>query len=460
MDTKKTSYKLKLIALFVTLATCFFTFIFLPEVFSLAQKITIVIFLGAIGFWAFEIIPLYATSLLIVLSLTFTLTKVGGVSALKENSYQFFLVPFSNPVIMLFFGGFVLSTAFNKYALDRFFLDKLMIKLTASHRRLLFGYLFISALFSMWISNTATAAIMITLSKPIVEQLNRNDPFKKALILSIAFGSNIGGICTPIGTPPNAIAIGVLSENNITINFFEWMLMAIPLALIILTATGIFLLWKYPFQSNQIPRKKVEKKILLKGGIPVIIIFCSMVFFWITSFMHQIPDALIALLGVGALATFRLIDTSDLKKIHWDILILMWGGLALGQAFQVSKLTDHFYYLSIFKGHSFILVLMFCILALIISSFISNTATANFIVPLAVSIPSGDKLILSVTIALSCSFAMILPVSTPPNAIAYSSGHLKVKDFFQAGGIVSITSLIIILLGFKYIISNIFTLIP
>jgi len=459
VDKKKIPYTLKLIALLVTFGLCILTFIFLPEAFNLAQRITIVIFLAAIGFWAFEIIPLYATSILIVLALTFALTKLGGLIGLKETSYQFFLVPFSNPVIMLFFGGFVLAAAFNKYAVDRFFLHKFIKKLTSSPRKLLFGYLFISALFSMWISNTATAAIMLALSKPILEQLDENDLFKKGLVLAIAFGSNIGGICTPIGTPPNAIAIGVLAENNMTVNFFEWMIMAIPLALIILTATGIVLHWKYPFQSHKMPELSSERKILLKGGIPVIIIFFCMVLFWLTSFIHQIPDALVALLGVGALATFRLIDTSDLKKIHWDILILMWGGLALGQAFQVSKLTDHFYYLSIFQGHSFALVLTLCLLALIVSSFISNTATANLIIPLAVSIPSGEKVLLAVTIALSCSFAMAFPVSTPPNAIAYSSGYLRTKDFFQTGTLVSVLSLTIILIGFEFVILNVFNLI-
>lgn len=456
---KETSYKFKLIALIVTLGLCFLSFIFLPESFTFAQRITIATFLFATGFWAFEVIPLYATSILVVLTLTLSLTKPSSLFGSEETSYQFLLLPFSNPVIMLFFGGFVLATAINKYAVDRFFLHKFMKRLTTSPKRLLFGYLFISALFSMWISNTATAAIMVALSKPVIEQLDRNDSFKKAVILAIAFGSNIGGICTPIGTPPNAIAIGVLAENNITVNFFEWMVMAIPLALIILITTGTILIWKYPFKSNKMPKLKSERKILLKGGIPVIIIFFFMVVFWLSSFAHQIPDALVSLLGVGAFATFRLIDANDLKKIQWDILILMWGGLALGLAFQVSKVTDHFFYLSIFKEHSFALVLILCLLAVVISSFISNTATANFIIPLAVSIPAGEKVLLAVTIALSCSFAMAFPVSPPPNAIAYSSGYLKTKDFFQMGSLVSIISLIVILMGFEFVILNLFNLI-
>jgi len=430
----------------------FLTYFLLPDTIPEAGKRVAAVFVFAVFFWAFEIIPLFATSLLVVISLSFLLTKPGGVLGLGKTGFHLFLVPFSSPVIMLFLGGFILAAAVRKHHVDAFLMKKVLSKLGQRSFTIFLGFLFMSAFFSMWISNTAATAMMLVLIKPILVYIEEDDPLRKGLVLAVAFGANIGGIGTPIGTPPNAIALGILSEHGIEIDFLRWMTLAIPLAIIVLAVAAVILYLFFRPKAKTIPYRIPENVTLSREGVSVLIIALFVILLWLTKPLHQIPEALVALLGVGLFAAFQLISTEDFKRINWDILVLMWGGLALGEGIHVSGMIDEFLELPFFAQHGFGLIAAFCILAVVLSSFISNTATANLLLPIAVSIATVDKSYLTITVALSCSLALAFPISTPPNAMAYATGTFRTNEMFRAGSVISIIGLILILLGFEYII--------
>ena len=310
----------------------------------------------------------------------------------------------------------------------------------------------------MWMSNTATTAMMLVMIAPLLHQIPNDDPFKKGLVLAIPFGANIGGVGTPVGTPPNAIAIGILADNNIFIDFLSWMIMAVPLAIIMLIIACAVLYFFFKPKQKEIkfdihPQQKIRWK-----GKAVIIIAIFTIILWLTSGIHHIPEALVALIAAGLFFTLGLLEKEGIKHIDWDILVLMWGGLALGQAMEMSGFTQWIVESPIFLHHGLMLLTIFCVLGLTLSSFMSHTAAANLIIPISISIPGENPIYLSLTVALCCSFAMALPISTPPNAMAFSTEILHTKDMIITGTIISLLALILVILGSNYIIGLIFNI--
>lgn len=428
----------------------------LPDSCPEAGKRTAFVFVIAAFFWAFEILPLYATSIVVVVLETFLLTKPGGVLGLDKGGYKMFMVPFSSPVIMLFFGGFILAALMHKYHIDRMIASKLINLFGNKPYSILFGFMVTTAFLSMWMSNTATTTMMILMIRPLLSQLEEDDRFRTGLALSIAFAANIGGIGTPVGSPPNAIAVGILAEHEIFIRFLSWMKMAVPLAVLLLFVTSFILFKMFRPKQKEIKFSFYEIAPLDSKGKSVLLIAAMTVLLWLTSEWHRIPDALIALLAVGIFGATGLLEKEDIQKIDWDILVLMWGGLALGIGLSVSGLANWVVQAPIFAQSGFILVLVFCILALVFSTFISNTATANLIIPIAISIPGQSQLVLAVIVALCCSFAMALPVSTPPNAIAFSTNAIKAKHMFVSGIVVSLISILLVLVGYQFVMARVF----
>ena len=436
--------KKKLLLGLIAFCVCLLTFFLLPGDFPGSAKRVIAVILFAIFFWGFEIIPLYATALLVVLGLTLLLQA--------ELGFEAFLLPFSNPVIFLFLGGLTLAVAAHKHDVDRFLMEKMLAKVGHSTKALIWGILLITAFFSMWISNTATAAMMLLLVKPLIDKIDADDPLGKAVALAIVFGANLGGIGTPIGSPPNAIAIGILAEEGTLLTFLSWLIMTVPLMLILLALAAGVIFYFFRPKTRAIDLPLPKQKPLSKRGIAVIAIILFIIALWLTKPLHHIPEEIVALIGVGIFTASRLIGVKDFRTIQWDILILIWGGLALGEGVQKSGLINEIVKFPLFSHHEYLLITAFCILAILLTSFISNTATANLILPLAISIAPASSSFLTITIALSCSLALFLPISTPPNAIVYGSGAITVRDMMKAGGVLSALCLIPILLGFKYVI--------
>ncbi len=445
---KKTFFKKKqtqklLLGLF-TLLVCLIALIALPDSLPTSVNRVIVIIVFAIFFWGFEIVPLYATSIFVILGLTFSLQK--------ELGFEAFLLPFSNPVIFLFLGGLTLAAAAHKHEVDRFLMEKMLRRIGRSTKTLILGILITTAFFSIWISNTAAAALMLLLIKPILQKTEKTDPFRKAMTLAIAFGANLGGIGSPIGSPPNAIAIGILRENGIDLNFLTWMMMTIPLMVLLLSVAAVVLFYFFPPKTKTIATPFLENSCLTKKGKIVSGLILLVIGLWLTKPLHHIPEDIVALIGVGLFTATRLISVKDFRNIQWDVLILIWGGLALGEGVLKSGLINELVQLPIFAQQGHLIIAVFCILAVLLTSFISNTATANLLLPLAISIAPAAMGFVSITVALACSLALMLPISTPPNALTYGSGAFRVQDMAKSGSVVSVLSLILILLGFEYVI--------
>lgn len=410
------------------------------------------VFTVAAFFWALEIIPLYATSILVVALETFLLLLPPGQALLSEKAgYAFFLSSLSNPVIILFMGGFVLAAAFRKYGIDRWVAWKLLRLFGRSPYLIILGFMITTGLIAMWMSKTATTALMLTMIFPLLAHLGPGDPFRKALVLAIPFAANIGGNGTPVGTPPNAIAVAFLAEHGVPVNFLSWMMMAVPLSALLLIMMSVVIYRLFP-PANATLTFRLDKPGDIHGkGKAVIGIGLFTIFMWMSSGWHKVPEAISALLCTALLAALELIDRDDFKSIHWDILVLMWGGLALGEGMEVSGLAGWIVGLPIFSQRGFPLLVIFCFLSVFLSTFISNTATVNMLIPIALSIPGENPVMLAVIIAMSSSFDLALPISTPPMAMAYATREITVKDMLKAGIIFTAAANFLLLAGFKFV---------
>jgi len=183
----------------------------------------------------------------------------------------------------------------------------------------------------------------------------------------------------------------------------------------------------------------------------VVLVVSMTVVLWLTSTWHGLPESLVALLAVGILAVSGLIQGKDFRQIDWDILILMWGGLALGKGMEISGLTEWIVNRPFLQGSGLTLITVFLLLGVLLSTVISNTATANLIIPVAIALPGVESLTLAVIVALSCSMAMALPISTPPNAMAFSTDVIKSTEMFKSGIIITLLAAALVLLGYRFI---------
>lgn len=428
------------------------TYLFLPESCPEAARRCAAIFIFAAGFWAFDLLPVYVTSLIVVLLLCFSLAKPGGVLGMDKKGYTVFLAPFSSPVLMLFFGGFILAEGLQKNHCDQFLASKFLLKFTGSESKFFLGVMLTSALLSMWISNTASTVMMLGIIGPILKDSNLSEKFRKGILLSVPFSADIGGMATPIGSPPNALAMGFLSDYGIVINFLDWVMLCLPLMAMIL-ATAWFLMTTI-FVSKHDPEVKAigEAFPITQQGVKTLLVAGVTIALWLTSPLHGIPEALIALLSAGALAALGLVDKNNLKNINWDVLILMWGGLALGIGIEKSQLGTWVVHSILPEWNDLFLSLVFGAIALVFSLFISNTASAALIIPIALEASPGHRPLFAITIALMCSIAMIFPVSTPPNAIAYGTGMIKNTEMIKTGSLICLTGFFLITIGSWWII--------
>jgi len=414
----------------------------LPISIPYAQKVTLSIFTIAALLWMTEIIPLHATAFVIVLLETLFL---------RDFPIGTFFHSFFEPVIIIFLGGFVLAAAFQKYGVDSILARVILSKTPPTPFAILLSVMFITAVLSMWISNTATTALMIGVLIPVLRELE-DKRFKKGLILSIPFAANVGGIATPIGTPPNAIAIGILAKNGVDISFLKWMELGLPISIfgIIMISILLYLIFKPTAHKLFIPLPpkaplKANQKQVIAVGILTILL-------WLTGPLHGYSSAVVALIPIVIFFGFGYLRREDFNSIGWDILMLVGGGLALGTAMQQTGLSS--WIVSQIDPTRFgiiWLVVIFTSVTLIFTTFMSNSATANLLIPLMVSL-SVSPLILSIVVAVSSSFAMALPISTPPNAIAYGSGEIKVKDMAAVGVLIEIIALLFMVFAGQYLI--------
>ena len=416
-----------------------------------AQGRALAILLVTAVLWVTELIPLFATSFLVLgLQVVWLLPAIqakGGEAA--AFGQEQLLQPFFSDIVLLFLGGFVLSAALSKFKLDARLAERILQRTGTRPSRVLLGIIVVAALLSMWMSNTATAAMMLAIILPIVLRVPEGHGFRIALLLSIPFACNIGGIATPIGSPPNAIAMRYLDDMGLGLSFAKWMLATLPLAVVLLVALWQLLLRLHPPGELVLAEAEAnpEREALGLRHYCVLGIALLTVLLWLTGQLHGFSSGIVGLVPITLLFGLGLLGRADFQSLSWDVLFMLGGGLCLGVGLQASGLTEQI--VQAIPTDPATAFVLFAVLGMLMTTFMSNTATANLLIPIAVSLEAHPAL-LAVTIAMVCSTSMALPVSTPPNAIAFGSGMLRAKDLVLPGLLITLLGLGLLLFVAPY----------
>lgn len=427
---------------------------------TVVQQRIIAIFVFATLSWLTECIPAWATSLAIMTIMcvtvsenSFNVFKGDGIGELLKSKE--IMASFADPIIMLFLAGFILAIAASKSGLDTLLAKNMIRPFGKKSENVLLGFLFITGIFSMFISNTATAALMLTFLAPVFASLPANGKGRIALTMSIPLAANLGGIGTPIGTPPNMIAMKFLNDSdglNLGISFGQWMLIMGPLVIILLLICWRVILYFFPFSKKTI---ELEIKGEIHRGWRMYVVIAT---FIITILLWIIPKEVtgintntVSMIPMGIFAITGVINAKDLQQIDWSVIWMVAGGFALGLGMNGSGLADVAIESIPFGSWSPIVILIVSgLICYFLSNFISNTATAALLMPILAVVcrAMGNKLdviggtsTVLIGVAIAASTAMCLPISTPPNAIAYSTGLIEQKDMLKAGltcGLISI----------------------
>lgn len=423
------------------------------------QRVIAIFFLAALC-WILEPIPIYATSLLIIVlqlllisdhGLWFTQYSSDTQALGTLLSQQTIMGTFSSPIIMLFLGGFFLAIAATKYRLDINLARVLLKPFGHDPKFVMLGLMAITALFSMFMSNTATTAMMLSILSPVLVMFSDNDKGKIAFALAVPFAANIGGIATPIGTPPNAIALKYLVGEQ-SIDFLQWMLMGVPFVCILLLFTWWLLTTLFPSSLKRIELNIECQFLKTPKAFIVYVTFSLTILLWLMGSIHGMSAYVVALIPVAVFSMFRIINKEDLKYLSWDVLWLVSGGIALGVALDESGLAQHVIESIPFNSMSpLLLIVAASLLCLIMANFMSNTATANLLLPLVAALgtsmhslmPYGGQVVLILAVTFAASLGMSLPVSTPPNALAYASEHIESKHMLKVGSIIGVIGLML-----------------
>lgn len=391
--------------------------------------------------WLTEAMPLHVTALLG--TVLFISAGIGPEAA---------FTPYFNPTMALFFGGFVLARAMQKHGLDRRLVSTLLSWFGPAPPMFILGLMLATGFLSLWISNTATVAIMMPLAVVTFRGITPGrSSYAKAAVLGVAFAATIGGLGSLVGTPPNAITAADLAEHGVQVTFVDWAMHALPFVVIFLPVSWlvIMLLYRPEIRRVVLPLKKAivwtpgQKSVLAVGLLAVVL--------WMTSSYHHVPDSVIAIIAVILLYLTGAVETVDMRLIDWPVLLLLGGSMSMGAAILSSGLASQVGGLLavLLSGQSeFQLFATISLFGVLVTSAMSNTSTAALLVPIISSLPAmagaGVKQ-LTMMAGMSASFNFITPAGTPPNAMAYSSGQISVWDMARAG--VPLTILAMLLLS-------------
>lgn len=407
--------------------------------------------------WITEAIPIAATSLLPIV-----LLPVLGIAPIGDST-----APYANPLIFLFMGGFIIAIAMQSWDLHRRIALRIINFVGVKPSSIIIGFIIASAFLSMWVSNTATALMMLPIALSVLhftDQKTTDKPavtnFEIVLVLAIAYACNIGGIATLIGTPPNALFAGFMLENySVEISFVNWMIIGIPLILVLLPIMYVVLAkFVFPIKLKELPGGKnvIENQLKSIGKITipekrVAIVFTVTAVLWIfrpliSNLIAGLSDAGIAIAAGVALFILpsghkkgeKILQWQDMRNLPWGILILFGGGLSLAMAISSSGLAawigESVRSLEAFP--MILLVLSVILIVVFLTEITSNTATTAAFLPILASTAIGMgqnpmMFIIPATISASCAF--MLPVATPPNAIIYGSGKVSIPQMAKSG---------------------------
>ena len=475
MATRKLNVKYAVLLPIVLIVTLFLwcvpTSFYGIDALTVVQQRVIALFVFAALMWMFEIIPNWTTSLLVIVISLLTVSNKGiGLFCDPKFGqlvdYKSLMASFADPVVMLFMGGFVLAIMAEKYGLDVTMARYLLKPFGTKPKMVLLGFLVVIAVFSMFMSNTATAAMMLAFLAPVLAVLPSDDKGKIGLSLAIPVAANLGGIGTPIGTPPNATAVKFLAEAGYEVTFVEWMVRMIPYVLIMILIAWVLLQFFFPFKSEkvvlEIPENTKEKN--WKSKV-VWVTFIGTIVLWATESLTGINSNVVALIPLGVLTCCGIFTKEDIKEINWSVLWLVAGGFALGTCLQGTGLAKVLIGAIPFGNMPVLVVFLIAgLVCYFLSNFISNSATAALLIPILIVVAEGmadpaaannaSFLALGGTyamitfIAVCASIAMLFPISTPPNAIAASTGLVETKDMAKVGIIIGIIGFV---LGFFWL---------
>ncbi|EOW9470054.1 DASS family sodium-coupled anion symporter [Vibrio cholerae] len=425
------------------------------EELTVIQQRVIAIFLLAALLWVFEPIPIYSTSVVIIVLEVLMLSDKGFILFwLGEGTSEFgallksteIMATFANPIIMLFLGGFFLAMAATKYRLDVNLARVLLKPFGNNPKYVMLGLMMITAVFSMFMSNTATTAMMLSILTPVIAVFGPKDPGRVAFALCIPVAANIGGIGTPIGTPPNAIALKYLVGDNL-ITFAEWMAFGIPFVVILMALAWLLIEFMYRAEQKTIELTIKGKFLKTPKAIIVYITFASTILLWMLGSLHGMNSYSVALIPVAVFSVTGIIGKEDLKMISWDVLWLVSGGIALGLALDKTGLAELVVHSIPFDQYSpYVVILGAAILCLLMANFMSHTATANLLMPIMAALgasmtslnPLGGEVTLILVVTFAASLGMSLPISTPPNALAHATGNVQSQQMAKVGIILGI----------------------
>ena len=438
-------------------------------IFTLTQQRVIAIFVFTAMMWILEVIPTWTTSVVAIVAILLTTSNKGlGFLMTKENigeltNYKSIMAAFADPVIMLFLGGFVLAFAATKVGLD-VQLAKVMLKPFGTNpKKVLLGVLLVIGIFSMFMSNTATAAMMLTFLTPVLATLPKDGGGRMSLALAMPIAAKIGGMGTPIGTPPNAIALGALQDAGYAITFAGWMLRMVPFVILMLVIAWVLLMKLYPFKAKSIELKieGQEVKATPFQKYVVWVTFALTIILWIGEQWFKINSNIVAMIPFAVFSATGIMKAKHLEHINWAVLWMVAGGFALGTALnQTGLATTLINNIPFASWNSLVVMLVGGFICYFLSNFISNSASANLVVPILIVVgkamagnPEFEALggvpAMIIGVAICASLAMCLPVSTPPNALAHSTGMISTRQMATVGIIMGVIGLV---LGYSILI--------
>jgi len=405
-----------------------------------SQTYALFLLIFSVGLWLTEAVPPFAVGLFIIGFLAYTLGNRMFISTPED--IKIYVNTFSSSVIWLMLGGFFLASAMTKVKLDEVLIKGALKLCGTNPRRILLGMMIVTMVSSMLISNTATTAMVVAALMPLLRKLEKKSPMSKALILGIPIAATTGGMGTLIGTPPNAIAAAKLASVNQPIDFITWILYGLPVA-IILTGAAWWMLVKIfmkgvdtiSLRAEVQDKKSKDDRPSAIQRWTVIIILAVTLTLWLTSPFHTLSASAVSAIPLVFLPLTRILNGEDIRGMGWDTLLLVAGGLSLGTALQQTGLLD--LYAQRIAGLRVPDIAFFFLLGystMLFSNIMSNTATTTVLIPLGMAILPNNQIEVAMIIGLTASTALFLPVSTPPNAIAYSSGFIEQKDF-RFGGV-------------------------
>ncbi len=436
---------------------------------AIHQRI-IALFVFAALMWLTETMPSWVTSMVVVTVMLFTVStsafsflrpvnEAGEIVTDGLVPFKSIMACFANPTIMLFIGGFVLAIGLTKVKLDVVLARVLLKPFGTRSEIVLLGFILVTAIFSAFVSNTATAAMMLAFLTPVLKSLPADGKGRIALALAIPVGANLGGMMTPIGTPPNMIALDYLSSQGMGISFVDWTLRMAPFVIVLLVLAWLLLRFMFPFKQKNI-------KIEIEGDIKwnfhtwsVVAAFILTIFMWMFGTdLWGIDTNVVAMLPIAIFCATGVLTRRDLEEINWSVLWMVAGGFALGVALNYTDGTSPALSKLIVESVPFdsfsplVVMVLAGVICFAFSNFISHSAATSLLVPvlgvvaggLGTSLDAfGGPQAMLVGIAIASSVSMILPISTPPNAIAHSTGFIQQKDMMKVGIIIGLLGLVL-----------------